>query len=62
MRGYGPTQILIQSQYLLQVAGHKNRDKVSLGPGSARVRSRRGDNHFWVIRCHEFSGVVCFLI
>jgi hypothetical protein len=49
-------------QHLLQVAGHENRDKVSLGPGSARVGSRHGDSHFWVIRRHEFNGVVCFLI
>jgi hypothetical protein len=42
--------------------GHKNRDKILLGPGSARVGSERGDSHFWVIRCHKFSGDVCFLI
>jgi hypothetical protein len=49
-------------QHLLQVAGHKNQDRVSLGPGSARVGLKHGDNHFWVIRRHEFNGVVCFLI
>jgi hypothetical protein len=42
--------------------GHKNRDKIPLGPGSARVGSERGDSHFWVIRCHESNGDVCFLI
>jgi hypothetical protein len=42
--------------------GHKNRDKISLGPGSARVRSECGDSHFWVIRCHKSNGDVCFLI
>jgi hypothetical protein len=39
---------------------HRNRDEISHGPGSARVRLRRGDNHFWVIRCHKFNGVVLF--
>ena len=43
-------------------SGHGNRDRFSLGPGSARVISERGDIHFWVIRRHEFSGDVCFLI
>jgi hypothetical protein len=42
--------------------GHRNQDKILLGPGSARVGSRRGDRHFWVIRRHECSGVVYFLI
>jgi hypothetical protein len=42
--------------------GHENRDKILLGPGSARVGSRRGDNHFWVIQHHKFSGDVFFLI
>jgi hypothetical protein len=42
--------------------GHKNRDKILLGPGSARVGSEHGDSHFWVIRRHESSGDVCFLI
>jgi hypothetical protein len=49
-------------QHLLQVVGHKNQDKVPLGLGSAKDRSRRGDNHFLVIRHHKFSGDVCFLI
>jgi hypothetical protein len=42
--------------------GHRNRDKISLSPGSARVISERGDSHFWVIRCYESSGDVFFLI
>jgi hypothetical protein len=49
-------------QLLLQVVGHENQDKILLGRGSARVGSRHGDNHFWVIRRHEFSGAICFLI
>jgi hypothetical protein len=53
-----------ETQYRELNAGsrHKNRDDISQGPGSARVRLRHGDSHFWVIRCHEFNGVVCFLI
>jgi hypothetical protein len=39
---------------------HGNRDIISLGPESAKLKSKRGDTHFWVIRHHEFSGVVCF--
>jgi hypothetical protein len=42
--------------------GHKNRDRILLGPGNAKVGSRHGDSHFWVIQHHEFIGVVCFLI
>jgi hypothetical protein len=40
----------------------QNRDEISQGPGSARVRLRHGDSHFWVIQHHKFNGVVCFLI
>jgi hypothetical protein len=42
--------------------GHKNRDKILLGPRSSRARLRHGDSHFWVIQCHEFSGDFRFLI
>jgi hypothetical protein len=41
---------------------HRNGDKFSQGDESARIRSRRGDSHFWVILCHKFIGVVCFMI
>ena len=41
---------------------HKNRDDISQGPGSVRVGLRRGDSDFWVIRCHEFNGVIWFFI
>jgi hypothetical protein len=43
-------------------SGHKNQDKVSLGPESAIVELECGDSHFWVIRCHKSNGDVCFLI
>jgi len=54
----------IRERFILIIAGcrHKNRDKIYLGPKSARLRSRGGDNRFWVIRCQELSGVVCFLM
>ena len=42
--------------------GHANRDGIILGPGSAKVISRHGDSHFWVFRCHKYSGDVCFLV
>jgi hypothetical protein len=54
----------IETQYIELNAGsiHENRDEISQGPGSARVRLRLGDSHFWVIQCQEFNGVVCFWI
>jgi len=42
--------------------GHGHQDEIFLGPGSARAGWRCGDSHIWVIRHHEFCGVVCFLI
>jgi hypothetical protein len=56
--------MIFETKYRELIAGcrHKNRDEISQGPGSARVRLRHGDNHFWVIRRHKFNGVVCFLI
>jgi hypothetical protein len=56
---------VVRSKYIgiyCRLQGYKNQDEFLLGPGSARVGSRHGDNHFWVIRRHEFSGVVCFFI
>ena len=53
-----------ETQYRELIAGrrHGNQDEISQGPGSARFKLRRGDNHFWVIQHYEFNGVVCFLI
>jgi hypothetical protein len=42
--------------------GHVNQDTILLRPESARVISEHGDSHFWVNRCHEFSGDVYFMI
>jgi hypothetical protein len=60
----GMTEHILQGQYneLIVAYRHENRDDISHGPGSAKVGLRRGDSHFWVIRCQKFNGVVCFLI
>ena len=42
--------------------GQGNRDKIYLGPRSARVESKCGNIHFWVIKCHESNGDVFFFI
>jgi hypothetical protein len=51
-----------ETQYKELIAGsrHRNRDMISQGNGSARVRLRRGDSHFWVIRRHKFNGLFVF--
>jgi hypothetical protein len=38
---------------------HGNRDEISQGPGSARVRLRCGDNHFWVICMQLYLECAC---
>jgi hypothetical protein len=55
-------KLYANSHELIAGCRHKNCDEISLGLGSVRVRSRHGDNHFWVIRHHKFSGDVCFFI
>jgi hypothetical protein len=56
---------VVQGKYngiYCKLQGYKNQDKFILGTGSARVITRHGDNHFWVIRRHEFSGDDYFCI
>ena len=47
---------------LMQVASTETKIGFLKGDERDRLRSRRGDNHFWVIPFHKLCGVVCFLI
>jgi hypothetical protein len=62
VKGCTRAQKIMQRTIMIADRGHKNRDVFSQGPRSAILRSRRGDNHFRVIRCHKSNGAVCSLI
>jgi hypothetical protein len=56
--------MIFETKCMELIAGcrHGNRNKISQGTGSARVRLRHGDSHFWVVQRHKFHGVFFFLI